>query len=460
MRRATATSNRSLKILAWVVGSLLVLGAIVFVGGQIWLSRYLRSSAFREKIEERSGITLRAEVKVSPPRLEGAQFFSDGFQARGTREAAFSKLTVENVRGDYKMPSFLQLLLGDRRVSAENVEVQRVNAEFFSDDRLDLILPKREPGPHNVDVKNVIVRDVRLNWKSAELTGASARIHAVEGGWKVEGDGGKLLMPWSLPPFDLTTARVVYKEADKSVIIQEANARAAGGEVTATGEVDTAKIADLQLKVKDVNITPLLPEDWRARLHGRVAGEGRLKVPLSGDDAGLMTLTAKVSLKDGLLEALPILDKIANYTKTDQFRHVPLDQLTGDFTYNRKDRSLRVTTLVLESRQLIRITGAFNIINDNLDGSFAVGITPSPLKWLPGAQEKVFTTQSDGYVWTRMRLTGTTSEPKEDLSYRLVSAAGGAVVDKVEQTATKAADTAIETSKKAANEVFDLLFGK
>lgn len=448
-----------MKIFAWVAGSILALGAIVYVGGNIWLGRYLQSAELRKKIEERAGITMRGEVKAAPQQIDGRQFFSGGFVARGTKEASFSKITVENIRGEVELPSFLRLLFGDRQVTADHVEVERVNAEFLTDNRIDLDLPAHEPGPRNVHVKRVNVRDVRLVWNHGELSGAAARVNAVEGGWKIEGETGKLVTVWGLPAFDLTAARVVYKEAEKSLIVQEARARAAGGEVTATGEAALTKDLSLLLNVKDVTVTPLLPEDWRARLHGKLEGEAKLKTPVVGDDAGLFTLAGKVSLKQGTLEALPVLEKIADYTKTDQFRNVPLDQLTGDFTYDRKTKTLKVTNFVLESRQLIRITGAFDIIDDRIDGSFAVGITPSPLKWLPGAEEKVFTLQSGGYAWTRMRLSGKAASPSEDLSTRLIVAAGGAVVEKVEETATKAADKALDTGKKAASGVFDLLFG-
>lgn len=459
MPRHATSAPSPRKILAWTAGSLAGLGLVGYIGGQIWLTRYLHSPEFRARIEERSGITLRAQVQVSPPRLENGQFFSNGFQALGIEEAAFSKVVAENIRGNYQMPSFLRLLFGERQVVAKDVEVQKFTAEIFPERKVPLSLPPRDPGEHNVKLENASVRTIQVTWKSGELSGSSARINAMEGGWKIEGENGTLLTDWGLPAFELSSARLVYKEKEKTVIVQEAKARAAGGEVTATGEFNPKTLADLQLTVKDVNVTPLLPEDWRARLHGRLHGEGRLKCPVEGPDSGLYRLSGQVSLKQGTLEALPVLNKIADYTRTEQFRRLPIDQLTGDFTFERKGNALRVTNLVLESRQLLKITGAFTILNGQIDGTFAFGITPSPLKWLPGAQEKVFLTQEGGYAWTTMRLTGAASSPKEDLSSRLVAAAGGAVVEKVEQTATKAADTAIDTGKKAATGVFDFLFG-
>ena len=101
----------------------------------------------------------------------------------------------------------------------------------------------------------------------------------------------------------------------------------------------------------------------------------------------------------------------------------------------------------------------FTIANEMIDGTFDVGITPGPLQWLPGSQEKVFVAMHDGYAWTTMRITGPVKGPKEDLSSRLVAAAEAAVVQKVETTATQAVGTAVDTVKKSATGVLDLLLG-
>jgi hypothetical protein len=103
--------------------------------------------------------------------------------------------------------------------------------------------------------------------------------------------------------------------------------------------------------------------------------------------------------------------------------------------------------------------GNFSVVNDQIDGTFEVGITPGPLQWLPGSQEKVFTMMRDGYAWTTMRVVGPVSGPREDLSSRLVAAAQGVVVEKVESVATQAVGGAVDTMKKGATGVLDLLFG-
>jgi hypothetical protein len=294
------------------------------------------------------------------------------------------------------------------------------------------------------------------------------RANEVEGGWKLEGEGGELRVPISIPPFQLTTARAVYKEQQKMLIIQEAKARIGGGDVKATGDFDPKTMADLQFEVSDVDAAQILPPDWRARLHGRIEGEARLKLPSGPGGGDRLVLTGKVALKQGVLEALPVLHKIAEYTKTDGIRHLSLDRLTGDFEYDRGTRTLKVTNMVLDN-QFLRVKGRFTVIDDQLEGILALGLSSGVMQavnWIPGAQgvqEKVFTEQREGFSWAPVHVTGTTSAPREDLSSRLVMAAGEAVVESAQDAAQEAAGTVLETgknaAKKAANGVFDLLFG-
>jgi hypothetical protein len=244
---------------------------------------------------------------------------------------------------------------------------------------------------------------------------------------------------------------------EPSLFIQEAKLRQSGGEISVTGEVTEKEKIDLQCKVAGVNVTPLVPEDWRARLHGRVVGEARVRVPLRDGVSPAPVIDGRLELREGSLEAMPVLNKLAEFTKTDRFRRLVLNQARGEF---RADESgLSVTNLVVESDRLISVKGRFKVVNDQIDGTLEVGVTPGPLQWLPGSQEKVFTVMRDGYAWTTMRIVGPVKSPREDLSSRLVAAAQGAVVEKVESVATQAVGGAVDTVKKGATGVLDFLFG-
>ena len=55
-------------------------------------------------------------------------------------------------------------------------------------------------------------------------------------------------------------------------------------------------------------------------------------------------------------------------------------------------------------------------------------MTPGTLSWIPGAENLVFEKKRDGFLWAPMTLQGTLSEPREDLSGRLIAAAGKAIL--------------------------------
>lgn len=447
-RRNATQSKRWPKILAWTLGSLVVLFIAAMLIGQAWLNSYLRSPAFRKQLEEKASIKLRAKVEVAPVNFKGPQFFSDGFSATGTSEAGFSAIKVENIRGDISLPFILRVIFGERRFRIENVEVQRLSLDCYKE-RIEFALPPYFEKERVTDLSNLTIRDVRVGWPGGGLTGTSVNATKVEGGWKIEGHGGKLIQ-LGLPSLELDSARVVYNEP--TLFVQEARLRQDGGEIVASGEINTDKRADLLFKFSRINVTPLLPEDWRARLHGNLAGELNFGKELGARET-LPVVKGKVRLDNGVIETLPVLNTIANFLKTEQFRRLELSQATADVRFD--EQGWQVTNLVLEAKQLLAVRGSFTLRGKVIDGTFAIGVTPGPLQWLPGAQEKVFNTMKDGYAWTTLRITGTTDKWHEDLTDRLALAAGNAVVDKV----TEAAGGALDTTKKGIESAVDTIKG-
>jgi hypothetical protein len=103
----------------------------------------------------------------------------------------------------------------------------------------------------------------------------------------------------------------------------------------------------------------------------------------------------------------------------------------------------------VEAEGLIRVEGSYTVENGEIAGIFEVGLTSATLQWIPGSQEQIFTTSRDGYRWTEMKLSGPVAHPVDDLTPRLVAAAGNAVIQGA---------TGVEGAvKKAAQSALDLL---
>ncbi|MEN8866782.1 MAG: hypothetical protein ABF381_14470, partial [Akkermansiaceae bacterium] len=129
-----------------------------------------------------------------------------------------------------------------------------------------------------------------------------------------------------------------------------------------------------------------------------------------------------LKIKEGILTALPLLDKIAAYANTSRFRRLVLNEISLDF--KRVGEKLELTNIILWSEGLVRLEGEMEIEgNDILKGDFRVGVSPGTLAHIPGAETKVFQRGDLGFLWTSLKVSGTLDSPQEDLSDRLIAAA-------------------------------------
>jgi hypothetical protein len=132
-----------------------------------------------------------------------------------------------------------------------------------------------------------------------------------------------------------------------------------------------------------------------------------------------------------------VLDQLGVFAHTERFRQMELTRATASFSS--EPGRLEVRNFVAEAEGLIRVEGDYTVRNGEIDGTFQVGLTPETLQWIPGSQDSIFTVSRDGYLWTPMRLTGPATHPVDDLTPRLIAAAGTGVIKGVQGTVEKAA---------------------
>lgn len=181
---------------------------------------------------------------------------------------------------------------------------------------------------------------------------------------------------------------------------------------------------DAAIHAANVPVAEFLDEYWRLRLTGRLEGD----LDLSGSRGSPMNWRADVALKGGELNALSILDQLATYTRMDRFKRLALDIATATVT-PRADGGTHLEKIVVQSNGLLRIEGTLDLLaGEVISGEFMVGVTSEALRWLPGAESGVFVEKNPqgppGLNWARVRVAGTRAAPQEDLSARLLGAAG------------------------------------
>ena len=127
---------------------------------------------------------------------------------------------------------------------------------------------------------------------------------------------------------------------------------------------------------------------------------------------------------------------LAAYADTRRFRQLLLTESHTEWLWE-KDRTI-LTNIVIASDGLIRLEGNITIQAEKIDGIFRLGIAPGTLATIPGAETDVFILGERGLLWTPLRITGTLADPKEDLTDRLMTAAGLRMFEQIPETGGKA----------------------
>lgn len=190
------------------------------------------------------------------------------------------------------------------------------------------------------------------------------------------------------------------------------------------------------LVVRDVHCANLLSPDWKKRVEGVLEGTGRLR----GEDGEMAEMIGSARIDKGVLTALPVLDTMAAFTRTNKFRRVSFNAAEANYRY--ANEVWRISEIVLACDGLMRIEGWIEIGDDeSLNGRLQVGIVPGVLSNIPGAEEKVFLPGNNankmGLLWTNVNLSGTLDSPREDLTARLIAAAGDRLFEVIPETGQK-----------------------
>jgi len=443
--------------------ALILLGVVLlltggYFGGKAWLLAYLHGPDFRRFLEARLSDSFKAEVECAPLHFEGFNVYCEGIKARGYDDSPFARARIDQVRAKFSLRRFFAGAWQLENLTAERLEVQLDGTRLATPAPVLPVeaTPSRAKDsswlPHRLEIATASVNDLNLHWgdlpaDNGGLHGVTLQATPAEGGWNLEGKGGELVFA-GLPPLDVATLHL--RQRRQTLFVNEARfTDRNNGAATATGEVRFGEQLDLQGHLDGVDLNPFLSGDWRLRLHGRMSGDVRVQTPLPGN--GTPTVSGSLALSQARIEALPVLNVIATVTKSRELRQIPLTRASGDF--RQEGGRLEISRLIAESAGRLRLDGGLVLEAGQIDGKFEVGLPPGSLAWLPGAREQVFTINRDGYLWAPLHLTGPIESPSEDLSARLLTAAGNTVIDELD----KASGDFIETGKDAAKRALDFL---
>ena len=422
-RQRSSSKSKVGHIVSVTVGAILLFIVLGIVGGYLWLTHFLQSEKFRTMVNERASEATGTQVEVSRFAWDGMVMRVPVVEVKG--EDLIQQARIEGVETEVDLGSLL-------RKQFESSEIQVRELNFVVDVTKDL--PEMSAPTGEVTFPGILVDDcnARISFGGPELVWEGTRVELSKREGQESYDifmrGGQVTTPIGLfPSGKLREVKARYG-AGSLFLTQAEFGVYESGRLNLTGEVGmSGGEYSLDGQLRDVFGREMVPENWKKRLEGTL--ESDFTVRGSGRSP---EVTGDLVMVDGVLTGLPIFDRIAAYADTTRFRRLVLNK--AQLKYRQDGMRLELREILLASDGLMRVEGQLDLESGNLNGNFRLGLTPGILSRIPGAETIVFHPGEEGLLWTTVRVTGTLEDPKEDLSRRLIAAAGARMFEVIPET--------------------------
>ena len=422
-----------------IVGGLLLFLLIAYFS----ILSYLQGSEFRDNLCYDTAVNLQAQDVVMDGNLsiDGDRVSELGLVVTGMQ--GVERISANGMDATLERAALLHRILRVSRVNLNGATVLINPASQAYTER-----PPREKSgliaaisPQTVQVDRVECRDatITLRLKGGEYSYTGARLSARPAtrgqmdAWNVEGINGR--MHTSLSFLKDCSVKGVNVHADKQAVeMTDCRLMLSPGEMGFKARYSMeSKEWNAEMQVNKADVARILKEDWKKLLTGQLFG----KMVMNGDADGISLAEGNLTLREGVLEALPILSEIT-VGNTKPYRRLPLERASChiSFPYSEPRHQIedawrfdKIDIRAAEGRLLVR--GHIIIGRDSeLRGTLNVGIPMEMVAKIPlgreaGIMDDLFNAVGDpGYAWVTINLSGTTDNPKEDLSVRLSTLLG------------------------------------
>lgn len=420
---------------------LLVLGVAGAAIGYWSLKHYLHSDAFRQLLSATVSKAVGMEGEFSPFRWDGLVVDTGSFEAKG--KGPVVSMFADRLHTEVNLSGVRRGVWDLHGATVGHVEVNLDGRKLSATDAASALTAtlgasrqaaKRGWLPQEVEVRNLDLRNVVVKalFDSGDFRADGMRVQLEHAGahnaYRGEIIGGRMRTPLKLMP-SVELERVRFRYRDGELFVTDATARVCrDGRIDGVGEwIVKAGQYSFEGHARGIKCDEFLNEDWAKRLTGDAATSLKVERRTAGPVvSGTLTIT------NGVLTALPMLDALAAYADTRRFRVLALSEAKTDWRWQKEVVSFN--NLVLASEGLVRLEGDLDIRGRELDGRFRLGLAPGTLASIPGAETVVFTPGERGLLWSPLRIFGTLDDPREDLTDRLTAAAEARMFEIIPET--------------------------
>ncbi|MFC7337176.1 hypothetical protein ACFQY0_08305 [Haloferula chungangensis] len=428
--------KRSLVMAALVTVMVIALG----IGALAWVF-YLNSKGYREGIEAKIAEWTGAEVKTKQFRSTPVSVGAGSIELSWPEDQPAARLTLHGIQGDVKLSSYFGDELRGQQISAANGGelVLRAAAPKIED---KAGLPA---GPCPFDFS---YRSKKFNVKFGEGQAPAMMLSGSEASFQVPDanramgnlvlQGGKTrIMDWG--SFDLEFASLTLSSEGVKV-----------------GNIELAPegAPDAEVRLRGDQLPPILTRGGESELRFQLtempslalfgSGLGRIidaKFETPDHEVNTGRVFFDVTKPDSLRIDAPIhatLSSILTLHNLEFFNVLSLEvgndrlaqarfESEARAHFKRSPSETKLEQISFVSQSLIRIEGSLSEKKGGaLDGVLDVGLPDSTvLGTASRALPEVFNRRSNGHHWARIKISGTTAKPADDLAEQLRSALRG-----------------------------------
>lgn len=442
---------------------------------------------------------LAVEGEFEPFAWKGKSTYSRSFVGAGDG-GILSRIKAHDVRGNvtlggvrrgvWEIPlveiSRLDLTVGGDAADSSNEAGESSIPDFGNDGDDDS--PQPDAGlfsrliPSEVEIQRIVAKDVSFNLVSPMACAFGRGISvtmtptAAQNGFAVSGRGGELAID-GIPRLALVD--FVLRTGDDRVYVDRAEFRLnESGHLLLSGQATTRAPIDLHLSghLDGLDISELLEPNPARELRGCVSGS--FTISGSPSEGSGIVISGDIDLKQGSLEALPLLERIDSLAGTTRFRKLNLTRAEARFT--RSADELEVGDYQLESAGLGCLKGRLDISSDGTPaGHYMLGVSPDAIKYMPVAEKRVIESvfshtrdsafaivfadspkvepPPDGYRWAVAEIDPSSRDPyTADLRRQLINAGGLAMWAELQGMPDRVVEAAGKLAKTAAEHGADL----
>lgn len=416
-------------ILGGLAGGLVACAVLVAVFLPIWVTRWLGGDQFRQLASRQISSFLKTEGELQPLEWSSFSVYSGGFSSRPGAPGPWL-WDLREVRTEISPRLLLDRVLRFPEISIAELSLAAGTQPGVLPVEMSL------PPPGQKDSADLF-RDVQVG--RVEIRSVGVKPSPASGGWGVRGlqvsatpakqqtefqlRGGDLITPFAiLGNLQLGSAKGRY--TDPTLYLTSLDAKSpGGGSLQVSGEYTAGPTPRAQGRM-----------NWdRWSLPGGKIGVGLFEIParMSGEFVlqeirpGGPVGQGQVRLVDARLEPGPgsetILGLLGALTAEPRLRGCPLT--TAQARWSMQPGLYDVSQIVAEAPGLLRAVGQVRVTGQNLSGQILLGLEKnlgSRVNALTGGE--CFRREEGGYLYEPINLSGTLSNPQNDLKAKLTAA--------------------------------------